>query len=194
MIEQGIPPDNIEVWLDSNKDGCLFSCMKCFEYVGKKGGGRWHLQDDVVISGDFKEKTEKHNDGIVTGFFRREWQSLTPKAGKVPAVYMWNSFQCIRIPDKIAGECAAWFFEDAAWRDTYKEAVEKNKMDDSLFYDFICEQHTEDHVLNLKPSIVDHVDFLIGGSVINKHRDHYARGDLWEDHEAFENLKNKLAR
>lgn len=194
MIEQGIPSDNIEMWLDSNKDGCLFSCMKCFEYVGKKGGGRWHLQDDVCISSDFREKTEKYDEGVVTGFMRYEWQTLSPKAGKVPAVYMWNSFQCIRIPDALAGECAEWFFKDAAYRDTYKESVELNKHDDSLWFDFLVEQHTDLWVYNLSPSIVEHVDWLIGGSVINQWRGKAARGDLWEDDEAIEKLKDKLAR
>ena len=194
MIEQGIPPENIDVWLDSNKDGCLFSCMKCFDYVGKKGGGRWHLQDDVCISSDFKEKTEKYDEGVVTGFMRNEWQTLSPKAGRVPAVYMWNSFQCIRIPDALAGEFAEWFFTDAAYRDTYKESVELNKHDDSLWYDFFVEQHTEEWVYNLSPSIVEHVDWLIGGSVINKWRGKAARGDLWEDDEAIEKLTKKLAR
>ena len=31
MIEQGIPKENIEVWMDRNRDGCLLSCMKCFQ-------------------------------------------------------------------------------------------------------------------------------------------------------------------
>ena len=193
MVAQGILRENIEVWMDRNGDGNLLSCMKCFQECGKRDSGRWHLQDDVVISSDFREKTEKYNDGVVTGFMRIEWQSLTPTAGRVPAVYMFNSFQCIRIPDKIAGECAEWFFTDAAYREQYKEQVEINKCDDSFWYDFYVECHTEDYVMNLKPSIVDHVDFLIGGSVINKWRGHYARGDLWEDDEAYENLKAKLA-
>ena len=194
IIEQGIPPDNIEVWMDDKGMGNLFSCMKCFEYCGTKTGGRWHLQDDVVISSDFVKKTTEHDDGLVSGFVRREWQSLTMKEGRVPAVYMWNSFQCIRIPDEIAGECAEWFFTDACWRDSYAGEVRDNKCDDSLFYDFICERHLDKFVYNLAPSIVDHVDFLLGGSIVNKWRGHFARGDLWEDDAAFDNLKAKLAR
>lgn len=194
MTEQGIERERIEVWMDRNHDGNLFSCMKCFDEYGKRGSGRWHLQDDVVISRDFREKTEKYDEGIVSGFYRREWQGLEPKEGRVPAVYHWNSFQCLRIPDKYIKECAEWFFTDAAYRDTYREAVEKNKYDDSMWYDFLTECHLEETVMNLNPSIVDHVDFLLGGSVINKWRGHYARGDLWEDTEAFENLKAKLAR
>ena len=194
MVEQGIDRDRIEVWMDDKGLGNLFSCMKCFEEYGKRGTGRWHLQDDVVISRDFREKTEKYDEGIVSGFMRHEWQGLTPQAGRVPAVYHWNSFQCVRIPDKYIKECAEWFFTDAAFRDTYKETVESGKCDDSMWYDFLTECHLEETVTNLDPSIVDHVDFLLGGSVINKWRGHYARGDLWKDEIAFEQLKDKLAR
>ena len=194
MTEQGIPRENIEVWLDDKGMGNLFSCMKCFEYCGTKTGGRWHLQDDVCISSDFAEVTAKYDSGQVSGFMRYEWQSITPREGFVPAVFMWNSFQCIRIPDEWAKECAEWFFTDAMWRDSYKGEVRDNKCDDSLYYDFVCECHLEETVLNLNPSIVEHIDFLIGGSVVNKWRGHPARGDLWVDDEAFENMKYKLAR
>ncbi len=193
MVEQGIQRGNIEVWMDRNRDGCLLSCMKCFQEYGKRNDGRWHLQDDVCISSDFREKTEANDDGVVSGFMRTDWQSLSPMSGRVPAVYHWNSFQCVRIPDAYVGECAEWFFTDAAYRDQYKEFVDNNKGDDTIWYDFLTENHLEDYVLNLNPSIVDHVDFLIGGSVINKWRGSYARSDLWEDNEAFEKLKSKLA-
>ena len=192
MVAQGIPDENIEVWLDKNRDGNLLSCMKCFAECGKRSGGRWHLQDDVVIARDFRERTEQHDSGIVTGFFHRSWQTLSPKFGDVPAVFMFNSFQCIRIPDEIAGGCAEWFFNDAMYRDTYEEAVRINKMDDSLFYDYVVEAHGYDHVYNLTPSIVDHVDYLIGGSVINKTRDHLARSDAWQDESVVDELKDKL--
>ncbi len=192
MVAQGIPDENIEVWLDKNRDGNLLSCMKCFAECGKRSGGRWHLQDDVVIARDFRERTEQYDSGIVTGFFHREWQPLSPKFGDVPAVFMFNSFQCIRIPDEIAGGCAEWFFYDAMFRDAYEEAVRINKMDDSLFYDYVVEAHGYDHVYNLTPSLVDHVDYLIGGSVINKTRDHLARSDAWQDESVVDELKDKL--
>lgn len=193
MVSQGIDENNIEVWLDKDHDGCLLSCMKCFQYCGTKGGGRWHLQDDALIACNFREQTEKHDDGVVTGFMRREWQMLNPIAGRAPAVYMWNSFLCIRIPDDIAGECAEWFFSDAAYRENYKTFVERNNGDDSLFFDFFVERHTADWVYNISPNIVDHIDFLIGGSVINKQRGHDARSDLWADDESYNRMKDKLA-
>lgn len=193
MLEQGIPPDNIEVWMDDKGMGNLISCMRCFEEYGKRGSGRWHLQDDVCISSDFKEKTEQYDDGQVSGFFRADWQGLFPRSGWVPAVYMWNSFQCIRIPDAWAGECAEWFFTDAAYRDIYKENVENNRGDDSFYYDFVCERHLDEEVLNLDPSIVEHIGHLIGGSVVNEWRDCIPTGDLWQDDESLEKLKIKLA-
>lgn len=194
MMEQGIKRDNIEIWLDDSDMGNLISCMKCFEQCGARGSGRWHLQDDVCISSDFREKTEQNDSGVVCGFMHREWQVLTPHVGVVPAVFLWNSFQCIRIPDDIAGECAEWFFMDAAFRDKYQDWVKDNKYDDSFWHDFWLENHIDDTVNNLAPSIVDHVDFLLGGSVINKQRKGTARATLWEDDESVERLKEKLAR
>lgn len=185
MKRQGIPEEEIEIWMDRNGDGNLISCMKSFEECGKRDGGTWHLQDDVVLASDFAEKTRTHDDGLVCGFGRIGWQQLEPMPGKVSAVFMWNSFQCIRIPDEIAGECAKWFYEDAAFRDIYRRNVEENKYDDSFFYDFICEAHMDMTVLNLVPSIVDHGDCLTGGSVINGDRTIWARSSWWEDDEAF---------
>lgn len=151
------------------------------------------MQDDVCIASDFKEKTEKYDEGQVAGFFRADWQALQPRSGRVPAVYMWNSFQCIRIPDDWAAECAEWFFTDAAYRDMYQEIIADNKGDDSFYYDFICERHLDAYVLNLDPSIVEHIDHLIGGSVINEWRGHLPTGHLWQDKESYEKLKIKLA-
>ena len=194
MVEQGIDRQNIEVWLDVKNDGCLLSCMRCFESVGKRGGGRWHLQDDVCISSDFREKTEKYDDGIVCGFYRKEWQSFPCEDDIVPGIHLWNSFQCIRIPDNIAGECAEWFFSDAAYRDVYRRWIEHKNGDDTLFYDFIMETYAADILIrNLNPNIVEHVDYLIGGSVINKQRGYAARSDLWVDRVAVEKLEDKLA-
>ena len=75
MKRQGIPEEEIEIWMDRNGDGNLMSCMKSFEECGKRNGGTWHLQDDVVLASDFAEKTRTHDDGLVCGFGRIGWQS-----------------------------------------------------------------------------------------------------------------------
>lgn len=194
MLEQGINEDQIEIWLDTEYKGNLKSCLESFKACGERGSGRWHLQDDVCISSDFKQKTEEYNTGIVSGFMRRDWQTFTPRSGIVPGLFMFNSFQCIRIPDLICKEFVEWFEDDARGRKEYWEKIARNKYDDWFFAEFIKEKHSGDLMVNLEPSIVDHIDFLLGGSVINKWRGHYARGDLWRDNEAFNKMKDKLAR
>ena len=53
MVDQGIPKEDIEVWMDSSGDGCLFSCMKCFHEMGNRGDGdTWHLQDAGISRRD----------------------------------------------------------------------------------------------------------------------------------------------
>lgn len=190
MVRQGINESDIKVWNDETHKGNLMACMECFKWCGdnQAGDGSWHLQDDACLATNFAEMTRKHNDGVVTGFVRKEWQTLKPTPGKVLTVYMWNSFLCIRIPDELAGECAEWFYTDAAYRETFREWVEHNKADDSFFYSFIVERYTEDYVYNIYPALVDHVDFLLGGSITNKERESESRGSFWEDVQAYERM------
>lgn len=194
MISQGIPEENIEVWLDSEKRGNLAACLESFEAAGKRGSGRWHLQDDVLISKDFAEKTAEFDDGIVCGYVHEEWQQLGVRPGRVPAVFMWNSFPCIRIPDDYARDFVEWFKTDASFRDTYRDQVRLNRGDDTLWMDWICENHLDDYVVNISPNIVEHIDFLLGGSVTNSERKHKTLATLWDDEESFRIMEDKLAR
>jgi len=195
MTRQGIEPSDIEIWMDRNGDGNLLSCMKAFLKCGEnedeENDGTWHLQDDVILSGDFAKKTLRYDRGIVCGFGRKGWQQLPPESGTVPAVYMWNSFPCIRIPDRIAAECAEWTLKDAIYRETYHEYAALGKCDDSFWYDFLVEVHGDMRVTNLDPNIVEHADFLIGGSVLHK-RDEEVRSSWWRDQEAFDRAVEKI--
>ena len=48
-------------------------------------------------------------------------------------------------------------------------------------------------VLNLKPNLVDHIDYLLGGTVINKERKNKNVRAVWfEDLDLVENLEKKL--
>lgn len=196
MTEQGIPREDIEVWMDRNNDGCLFSCMKCFHEVGKRGDGDvWHMQDDVLICRDFKERCEalESFDGIVSGFGCPEFGPSMSVSGEVPTIFIWFSFQCTRIPNRIAGECAEWFFNDAIYRDKYHDMVESRKCDDSFFYDFLAEEHVEDlRGYNCKPCLVEHVDRIMGGSVVNIWRDYWARAVYWDDEDLLTELKERI--
>ena len=44
-------------------------------------------------------------------------------------------------------------------------------MDDMLFKLFLTEERPEETVNNLKPSLVDHIDYLLGGSTVNRGRE-----------------------
>lgn len=193
MLEQGIDRGDIEVWLDEKREGCLKACMECFREVSKRGSGRWHLQDDILISADFAEKTREFDDGIVAGYCNDEFGPDVAVSGRCPAVFLWNSFPCIRLPDEIAGECVEWVYNEATKRPKYQTWFASGKRDDSFFHDFLDEVHERDWYYNLKPNIVEHVDFLIGGSVANKYRGHQSRASFWTDENRVEELKARLA-
>ena len=90
MVEQGISADNITVWNDSDGRGNLWSCLDSFQSLQDEPGGVWHLQDDVIISRQFAQLTREHDDGIVCGFFCRNFD-LFSKPGIVPAHEQWYS-------------------------------------------------------------------------------------------------------
>ena len=58
MLNQGIEQDDIILYVDENSVGNLASCINSFLALPDDNKGVWHLQDDVIISRDFKERTE----------------------------------------------------------------------------------------------------------------------------------------
>lgn len=164
MQSQGIAPQNIDVECDHDHIGCLESCMKIFGAM-RGSGGTWHLQDDIIIARDFAEKTNAYNDGIVCGFTQSPG-----KCGLMGWDNMWWSFPCIRIPDEIARECGEWYYSFAKHYAKYWEWVDMGKCDDNMFREFLRRNYPNMPVLNLSPNLVDHVDWLIGGSLVNQYR------------------------
>lgn len=197
MTAQGIDRNNITIFMDSNKRGNLFACMDCFKSMPDDDGSTWHLQDDILIASTFKQKTEELEDAapLVCGFCFRVPAYIAPE-GLQPPQTMWYSFQCIKIPNKVARECADWFFKTAQYDTKYHDFIRANKGDDSMFKIFIEQKFGTDKIaLNLKPSIVEHIDDLIGGSLINQLRkmDGPARGVYFEEPEKVELLTAALA-
>lgn len=190
MQSQGI--SNIEIWNDIERKGNLQSFVESMKECGKRAGATWHLQDDVVISSDFAQKTKMHNNGIVCGFCNEKFGPNISLHGSVPEQFMWNSFQCIRIPNETAKAFYEWFTAYAVNEKRFRGWILQRKFDDSFFQNFVLE-HYEGVVTNLKPNIVDHVDFLIGGSVINKARNHQSRAAYFDGPEV-EQLENELAK
>ena len=196
MMEQGIEEHEIVVRCDTARKGNLISCMDAFKYCGEYPvNGTWHIQDDVVLSRDFAEKTREFNSGVVCGTVIKDWGPDPNKFGIQPVKELWYSFQCIRIPDELAGECAKWFFEDASKRTEgkYRNRVLRNKHDDDFFQFFLFEKHPDMMIRNLNPCIVDHVDYMVGGSLINSERNKpINRAVHWADETVITELEEKL--
>lgn len=172
MMRQGIDATAITIYLDQEQKGNLTACMQCFNSMPDDDQGTWHLQDDVLIASDFKQKTEEleNKAPIVCGFCFNT-PVLIPPQGMQFASQMWYSFQCIKIDNKIARECAEWFFKQKTNGSRYDQYIRANKYDDTLFQTFIKERFpTEKIAFNCKPTLVEHIDDLIGGSIINQDR------------------------
>jgi len=168
MLEQGIKEDEITVWNDTNGRGNLWACLDAFESIQDRPGGTWHIQDDVIISRQFAQLTKEHDDGIVCGFFCKNFDMFS-KPGIVPAHEQWYSFPCIRIPNVFLIPFRAWFERVKTWSQ-YTNYVAEGKHDDWFWKEYMRHECQGVKALNLKPNLVDHVDYLVGGTLVNKAR------------------------
>jgi hypothetical protein len=165
--------------------------MNAFLQLSEEGS-TWHLQDDVVISRKFAQITDRQDKGIVCGF-KSEYDG-NKSAGQVHLQDMWFSFLCIHIPNKIARECAEWVLRYVIGNPIYKEWWEKGVNDDMLFKKFLEQHYSDIAVLNLNPNIVDHIDYLIGGTVNSNKRGRIIRSKLWEDEQVVKDLEKALKK
>ena len=187
--------DQIILWVDEEKKGCLESCMKAFDSL-PEDGCTWHLQDDIIICSDFKRLTEEYQNyaPIVCGYCY--WRNKGCPPGFNHPMYMWYSFPCIKINNKIAKECANWFYTSAKNDIKYQEYVSTGKFDDTMFREY-CREHymTEYIVYNLKPNLVDHIDYLIGGSTVNRERkETVTAAAYFEEPERVKELEERLTK
>ena len=197
MTAQGVARDDITVWLDKESKGNLKSFLESCRALADTPGGTWHLQDDVLIAHDFSEKINEHDNGIVCAFCHDlyETEGCTHLGPVVPFLAWQSCFQCIRIPNETLGHFYKWFNEVAIHdEELVKRYISKNRSDDTLFRIFMCNERSWDRAYNLAPHLVEHVDFLIGGSQINKWRGYWARGAYFYDDYLVDNLIQDLAK
>ena len=187
LNSQGI--HDIDIYCDWARLGNLNSCMRIFGCMGGEGSA-WHLQDDVLVCGDFKERTEEYLDGgkIVCGFVWRISQDITI----TKPLTMGYSFPCICIPNKIARECAKWFYEKAVFDPKCLDWVSQGICDDEVFKEFLIQNYPDEDILHLKPSLVEHVDYLIGGSTVNPQKTIKTKAKYFNDKHLVERLENEL--
>lgn len=193
MTEQGIPEDDITVWNDAEMNGNLKAFLGSMEFCAGQPGGTWHLQDDVIISRRFAELTQANNEGLVCGFHctNFSWHPVT--RGRVPANFMWYSFPCIRIPNDLGGRFLHWFNNVAMYRPAFEKQIQEGKGDDWFFLQYVMEEEKGLRVLNLMPNLVDHVDYLIGGTLVNPARlIKINRAAFFEDTDLVDELEEKL--
>ena len=196
MLEQGIEERDILRRCDTEGKGNLISCMESFLWCGQNtNGATWHLQDDVVICKDFAERTRENNQGIVCGMVVKDWGPDYLKTGWQPVEELWYSFQCIRIPDKIAGECGDWFFTVAMKKNDreYRNRILRKKHDDDFFRFFLLEKYPGIEIFNTKPNLVNHIDYLLGGSLINSEREKKVNhAAYWDDDKLLDDLADRI--
>lgn len=179
---QGLEP---VIWNDATGYGCLESCLRSFE----AGLADWHIQDDVLICRDFSEKI-KDLDGVVNGFCHTQFGDNPEAVGKIYPPDLWHGFPCVRIPIDMAKEFVEWVKgtnhtdTGAVWN------IEHNKGDDYLFRLFFTTVHKYDMATNIP--LVEHVDLLIGGSVVSEWRSYWCRNTLWNDEALVDELREKL--
>lgn len=202
MVKQGINEDNIIVILDDTNKGNLQSFLFSLKHILKNPllkneKGIWHLQDDVLISSDFKKKSEYYGkkDTIINGFVSNTYNSLKLKnTGKQPLKNCWLSFPCIYIPNKYIEGFLSWLNvvkkED---RNDYKKRYESNRHDDFFMFMYLEETQGNINVYNLKPNIVDHIDYLIGNS-INKPRKEHVTAYYFEEKELVKKLEKEVKK
>ena len=196
MLDQGIPEKEILIWNDFLKKGNLQSCLDSFASCGGMPGGTWHLQDDVLISKEFAEETrEQSGDRVVCGFCTSCYEDGTPIYGEVFPPLMWNStFPCVYIPNNIAVEFVSWFYLKAKPDPEYADWIKTGKMDDTFFHEFMVKEHSNDIVLNHAPHLVEHVDYIVGGSAINQWRGHPTRGYYFDEYELTQQLTQQVVK
>lgn len=198
LLAQGIADSDIRVWLDENEDGNLLSCMKSFyDTLGEDDEITWYLQDDVIICSDFKVRTESFadifDDMVVCGFCSNYQDFKNVEEGVCDKIHMWYSFPCIGIPNHVANGCAHWFFNYVTRSTTYNVYVNSRRMDDTLFWIYLQDFSDVKQVVNCVPNLVDHIDYLIGGSVTNKIRERkIVRSSYWEEPELVNELERRL--
>ena len=194
MREQGI--NNILVYRDVDNEGCLKSHIKSLKKaLTYNVQGMWHLQDDVIICRDFAKRTkELSKDYTVCGFSSYYDKMKQWEPGDSNGLKMWYSFPCIYIPTKIVQNYIDWF-DIWVWRDPqFGDWIKEKKYDDTFFRIYMENYYSEEYVLNLKPNLVDHIDYLLGGSVINAEvrKGRQIRSLSFEDLDLIDKLEKKL--
>ena len=156
----------------------------------KIGGIYKHFKGHIYRVVKIGYDSEKYDDNIVCGICTAfDKGKLT---GEVSTINMlWYSFPCIRIPNSVARDCATWFYNEARFDGRYTYFIQHKKDDDLLFRYYLV-NHEPFVAYNLTPNIVQHIDYLIGGSTLNADRIVKTNAVYWTDEKSVHILEEKL--
>lgn len=192
MIKQGIKKKDIYIYNDEQGFGNLFAFLDSISFIINnlsEEKGIWHLQDDVIISKHFKEETEKANNKVINGFVNK-WYASVEKTGIVSVNEFWYSFPCVYIPNRYLDDFINWV-EKVKEHAPYRKRYLTGRYDDYFFYKFLEEEYPIDKMINLKPNLVDHIDYLLGYTS-GKRKKVPVRAEYFEDLDLVEDLERKL--
>ena len=184
LQDQGI--ENIIIKNDKYHIGNLMA----FVLSLKDSGSAWHLQDDVIICKDFAKRIRKYKN-LSCGFCAEGFEVGEIIEGLTNIQNMWYSFPCLFIPGDIAEEFYNWFMQEEK-NEEFKQMINTGKMDDLIFKEYLIKHHPDMKVTNISPNLVDHIDYMIGGSIANKARSKIARAKSFPDPELVKGLESKI--
>lgn len=191
--------DAVELWVDREKAGNLKSCMDSFLSL-TGDGGTWHIQDDLLFARDFVKRASAFDERrpLANGFCCIAFEDSPWTPGEVYMPDAWHSFQCIYIRNDLARECAEWVYS-GQWIESPRQDLpvlhRVGKGDDSFFREFMLCRHPEMKGFNFSPNLVEHIDWLIGGSTLKENGKWYydmPRSALWEDEDMVTDLKKRI--
>ncbi len=188
LLEQGFPKEKIHIWNDVNNMGCLrsflLSAVHC-SYDFPNCVGFWHLQDDVLLSKDFvKRITSGEFDYTIVnnGYVCKQFNPAEVGCvGVQDVAKYWMSFPCVYIPNEVLKGFVKWFEREVIGVGKYKKYYEANKYDDFFFWTYMKSERKCSIINNVKPNLVNHIDYLLGGSQINLHHQKKTLAYYWDE-------------
>ena len=187
--------DDIIVLNDVSGMGNLRSFLFMCNYVVKNDiGDSWYLQDDILLSSNFvKTCMEMRKDIVVNGFVYAD------PAGNDNYKYVglqkpnryWFSFPCCYIPVKYIQEFLRWF-DEILVAGKYKKMISRNMYDDLFFWKYMQEKHAEHHIYNASPNLVNHIDYMLGGSCLPYQKCKIRHAYFWNEPEKIEEIQKRI--
>lgn len=168
MYNQGIKPEDIEVFEDDGTLGNLMGFVYVMDYIAKNhdpNEGLWHIQDDIVICKNFAEINQNANPKFLTCGFASslgDGYEKVKKTGWQTMNNSWMSFQAVLIPNKYCAHFVKWFNDRVVKGGLFRKRYALNKPDDFFFHWFITHEYPDDLAYNMCPNIVNHVDNIVG--------------------------------